>query len=318
LDVLQNKVPKLRADDHLPVSHPEAPDMEWAPPGHGDLYTALVTSGLLDTLLSQGYRTMFVSNADNLGATLDTALLGWFVASGAPFALEAADRTDADRKGGHLARLRGGGLTLREIAQTPDEDIEAFQDITRHRYFNTNNLWIDLPAMKEMLAERNGVMDLPLIVNNKTVDPTDAGSTPVVQLETAMGSALSNWSGAQAIRVPRTRFRPVKTTDDLLITRSDAYQVDDQSRLRLAPERRGRPPLARLDPAHYKNVADFDARFPAGVPSMLDCDRLTVDGDVRFGAGVVLRGAVTLHQTGGAQLVIPPGTELTGTPSGEG
>jgi UTP--glucose-1-phosphate uridylyltransferase len=312
LDIVQNKAPKLRADDHFPVSHPQAPDMEWAPPGHGDLYTALVTSGMLDTLLSRGYRTMFVSNADNLGATMDTPLLGWFAASGAPFALEVTARTDADRKGGHLTKLRSGGMTLREIAQTPDEDIEAFQDITRHRYFNTNNLWIDLAGMKRTLAARNGVLDLPMIVNRKTVDPADAASTPVLQLETAMGSALATLPGAQAIRVPRSRFRPVKTTDDLLVTRSDAYEVDNRSQLRLAPTRDGRPPLAALDPAHYKNVADFEARFPAGAPSMLDCDRLAVHGDVRFGPGVILRGKIALRQTGGTQLVIPSGTEFTG------
>jgi UTP--glucose-1-phosphate uridylyltransferase len=316
LDILQNKVPKLRADDHHPVSHPEAPDMEWAPPGHGDLYTALLSSGMLDTLLSRGYRTMFVSNADNLGATLDTSLLGWFVSSGAPFALEATDRTEADRKGGHLAGLRAGGLALREIAQTPDDDLDAFQDITRHRYFNTNNLWINLPAMKQTLTAHNGVLDLALIVNKKTVDPADARSTPVLQLESAMGSALRSLPGAQAIRVPRSRFRPVKTTDDLLVTRSDVYEVDDESRLHLAPVRHGRPPLARLDPAYYKNVADFDARFPGGVPSMLACDQFTVDGDVRFGPGVILRGNVALRQTGSTQLVIPPATELTGAANG--
>jgi UTP--glucose-1-phosphate uridylyltransferase len=314
-DILQSKVPKLRADNLHPITHPDAPHLEWAPPGHGDVYAALVTSGMLDALLAGGYHTMFVSNADNLGATLDAALLDWFAGSGAPFALEAADRTPADVKGGHLAMPREGGLTLREIAQTRHEDSDAFQEIERHRYFNTNNLWIHLPALQETLAARNGVMDLPLIVNRKTVDPTDAASTPVLQLETAMGSAVSTWPGAQAVRVPRSRFRPVKTTNDLLITRSDAYRIDERCQLQLAPTRQGDPPIGDLDPAHYKSVADFDARFPAGVPSMIACQRLTIAGDVRFGSDVVLRGHVTLRQSGEPQLVIPKATQLTGSSS---
>ena len=310
LDVVQNKVPKLRADDLQPVSWPSAPQLEWAPPGHGDLYPVLLSSGMLETLLSAGYRTIFVSNADNLGATLDTSILAWFVESGAPFALEAADRTVADRKGGHLARLRDGGLTLREVAQTRPEDAAAFQDTRRYRYFNTNNLWIDIAALHELLTARDGVMELPLIVNEKTVDPSDASSTPVVQLESAMGSALGTWPGARAIRVPRSRFAPVKTTNDLLLTRSDTYSIDDRYQLQLATARGGNPPIVDLDPAYYKNVADFDARFPAGVPSLIACDRLTIDGDVRFGPDVVLRGQVTLKYTGEGQLVVPAATEL--------
>ncbi|HEU5265693.1 MAG TPA: UTP--glucose-1-phosphate uridylyltransferase [Jatrophihabitans sp.] len=310
LEIVQNMVPKLRADDLQPVSWPTAPQLEWAPPGHGDLYSVLLTSGMLETLLAAGYRTVFVSNADNLGATLDTAILAWFVDSGAPFALEAADRTVADRKGGHLARLPGGGLALREVAQTRPEDAAAFQDIQRYRYFNTNNLWIDLAALQDLLTARGGVLELPLIVNEKTVDPADATSTPVVQLESAMGSALGSWPGARAIRVPRSRFAPVKTTNDLLITRSDAYSIDDRFHLQLAAARAGNPPIGDLDPAYYKNVADFDARFPAGVPSMIACDRLTIDGDVRFGPDVVLRGQVSLKYAGEGQLVVPAATEL--------
>jgi UTP--glucose-1-phosphate uridylyltransferase len=172
-DFLQSKVPKLLADDLTPVSWDADPALEWAPPGHGDLYASLVTSGMLDALREAGLRYAFVSNADNLGATLDPALLDFFAASGAPFLMEVADRTPADRKGGHLAVRRGGGLALREIAQTPEDDVAAFQDVARHRYFNTNSLWIDLDALRDALRAGGGALDLPLIVNRKTVDPKD-------------------------------------------------------------------------------------------------------------------------------------------------
>jgi UTP--glucose-1-phosphate uridylyltransferase len=291
-DFVQNKVPKLREDDLVPVEWPADPAQEWAPPGHGDLYTALVTSGMLEALLDGGYRYAFVSNSDNLGAVLDPRILAWFAESGAPFLMEVADRTSSDRKGGHLARRTSDGrLVLREIAQTPDEDVDAFQDTARHRYFNTNTLWVDLHALRDVLSGA-GVIDLPMIVNRKTVDPSDKGSTPVVQLETAMGAAIGVFDGAAALRVPRSRFVPVKTTNDLLSLRSDAYVIGEGRAVHLAPERDGVPPFVDLDPDHYKLVDQFDARFPQGAPSLVACDALRVVGDVTFGAGVVVRGEV--------------------------
>jgi UTP--glucose-1-phosphate uridylyltransferase len=294
LDFLQNKVPKIAADDLQPVSWPRDPALEWAPPGHGDLYTALVTSGMLETLLGRGYRYAFVSNSDNLGAVLDPRILSWVAREEVPFAMEVAGRTEADRKGGHIARRRGDGLVLRETAQTPEEDLEALQDVGRHRYVNTNNLWVDLEALRATLDAREGVLGLPIIVNRKTVDPTDSDSPAVVQLETAMGAAVGVFDGARALHVPRRRFAPVKTTNDLLALRSDAYVLGDDYRVELAP-RREEPPVIDLDPDYYKLVGDFEPRFAAGPPSLVECERLAVTGDVTFGRGVVVRGAVTVR-----------------------
>jgi UTP--glucose-1-phosphate uridylyltransferase len=296
LDFVQNKEPKLRADDALmPVQWPADPDLEWCPPGHGDLYTALVTSGMLEALLDRGYEYAFVSNSDNLGAVLDPRILAWFAAEEVPFLMEVADRTEADRKGGHLAaRASDGQLVLREIAQTPDEDQDAFQDVSRHRFFNTNTLWVSLRALAGVLEARDNVLGLPMIVNRKTVDPGDSASPEVFQLETAMGSAIAVFDGARALRVPRERFAPVKTTNDLLALRSDAYELTDDAHVVLVPGRDGGAPLIDLDPAHYKLLDDFEARFPAGAPSLVDCVRLVVRGDVTFGEGVVVRGDVTI------------------------
>src|SRR3954466_10044287 len=283
LDFVQNKVPKLLADELEPVDWPDDPDLEWAPPGHGDLYTALVTSGMLDELLERDYRYAFVSNADNLGAVLEPRILAWMAGEHVPFVMEVADRTEADRKGGHIARRRDGdGLVLREIAQTPDEDVDAFQDTSRHRYFNTNTLWVDLAALRAPLHERDGVLGLPMIVNRKTVDPSDKSSPAVIQLETAMGAAIDVFDGARAIRVPRRRFAPVKTTSDLLALRSDAYTLSDAAHVEPA-EGRDRAPLVELDSEYFKLIRDFDARFPAGPPSLREARRLAVAGDVTFG-----------------------------------
>jgi UTP--glucose-1-phosphate uridylyltransferase len=291
-DFVQHKEPKIRVDDLMPVEWPDDPSQEWCPPGHGDLYTALLTSGMLDELLGHGYRYAFVSNSDNLGAVLEPRILAWMAREEIPFAMEVTKRTEADRKGGHIAHLPGGNYVLRETAQTPEEDLEALQDISRHRYVNTNNLWVDLRALADVLREREGVLGLPLIVNRKTVDPGDKSTPEVFQLETAMGAAIGVFDGAEPVGVPRQRFSPVKTTEDLLALRSDAYVLADDARVELAAERDGTPPVVDLDDDYFKLLRDFDAHFPEGAPSLVGCERLAVEGDVTFGREVVVRGTV--------------------------
>jgi UTP--glucose-1-phosphate uridylyltransferase len=291
LDFVQNKEPKLLAEGLTPATWEADPSLEWCPPGHGDLYTAMVTSGTLQALLDAGFRWAFVSNSDNLGAVLDPRILAWFAAEEIPFLMEVADRTEADRKGGHLAQRPDGGLVLREIAQTPDEDVDAFQDIARHRYFNTNNLWVDLEALDRVMRERSGVLGLPMIVNRKTVDPADSSSPAVLQIETAMGAAIDVFEGAQAVRVPRRRLAPVKTTSDLLVLRSDVYELQADGRVEPLVD-----PLPVVDLSdEFKLVDDFEARFPGGVPSLRAASRLTVRGDVVFGTNVAVRGAAEVE-----------------------
>jgi UTP--glucose-1-phosphate uridylyltransferase len=293
-DFVQHKEPKLLVDGLEPAEWPPDPSLEWCPPGHGDLYTALLTSGMLDALLERGYRYAFLSNSDNLGAVLDPWILTWFAGEGIPYAAEVTDRTEADSKGGHLGRLKEtGGLVLRETAQTPEEDLAAFTDTSRHPYFHVNNLWIDLRALRDLLRERDGVLGLPMIVNEKTVDPSDSSSPAVYQLETAMGAAIGVFEGAQAIRVPRSRFVPVKKTSDLLVLRSDAYMLGEGARIALADGLQGAPYVDLSD--EFKLLRDFDARFPAGPPSLRSAERFEVEGDVRFGADVVVRGAVKVE-----------------------
>jgi UTP--glucose-1-phosphate uridylyltransferase len=306
LDFLQGKVPKLRAGDLEPVSWPDDPELEWAPPGHGDLYPSLVGSGMLDLMLERGYEHAFVSNSDNLGAVADARIAAWFAGEGLPFAMEVADRTPSDRKGGHIARRRGDGLVLRESAQTPDEDEDAFQDIERHRYFNANTLWVSLRALRALMEERGNVLGLPMIVNRKTVDPSDSSSPEVLQLETAMGAAIGVFEGAAAVRVPRSRLVPVKTTDDLLALRSDAFELTAGYRLQ------GRAPFIELDPEHFKLLPDFEERFSHGPPSLKDCERLVVRGDVGFGRDVTVRGSVTIDHDGEGRLEIDDGDVLEG------
>lgn len=314
LDFLQHRVPKVSVGDLSPAEWPADPEKTWCPPGHGDLYPALRSSGMLDALLAAGYQHAFVSNVDNLGAVLDLDLLGYVTAERVPFLMEVADRTPADRKGGHLARRADGRLVLRELAQCPPDEMESFQDIERYRYFNTNNLWLHLPTLQDLLDEREGVLGLPLIRNEKPIDPTLPDSPRVLQLETAMGSAIGLIDGARAIRVSRERFAPVKRCDDLLVLWSDVYTLDLASRVVPSVARSAYtdgPPDVQLDPAYYGRFEDMRARFPYGAPSLAHCDSLQVVGDVRFGRGVIIEGNVTLEAGGDTPLYIADGTELS-------
>jgi len=309
LDFLQHKVPRIDARTLEPVSWPE-PEHEWCPPGHGDLYTALVTSGMLDALRERGFRHAFVSNADNLGATIDARIPAWMEAERVPFAMEVTDRTPADRKGGHLAlRRRDGQLLLREAAQCPSEDEAAFQDVDRHRYFNTNNIWLDLDALHEALAARDFLLPLPMIRNEKPVDPRDAASPRTIQLETAMGAAIECFEDARALRVGRVRFAPVKTTNDLLAVASDAYELTDDYRIVRHPDA-AEALVVDLDPAFFKRIDHYEERFAAGPPSLLGARSLRVRGDVHFGAGVVVRGEAEVTAPEGQRLDLPDGARV--------
>jgi UTP--glucose-1-phosphate uridylyltransferase len=308
LEFLQNKEPKLRADDLTPVTWEADPELEWCPPGHGDIYTALRGTGLLQGLIDAGYKQVFVSNSDNLGAVPDARVAGWFAQSGAPFAIEAVRRTPSDRKGGHFAVRRSDGrVVLRETAQTLDEDKEALADLSRHRFMSTNNLWFDLEAMRDELDRRDGILGLSMIKNTKTVDPADSRSPEVIQIETAMGAAIEVFEGARTIEVGRERFVPVKTTNDLLVLRSDCYHLSDGYVLLQQPEK---VPYVDLDSSHYKLVADFDRRFPEGVPSMRRATSLVVRGDWTFGKGVTLAGEVELDTPAEGAGHVEAGTAL--------
>lgn len=297
LDFLQSAEPKIRLDDLTPVAWPADPDLEWCPPGHGDVYPALWGSGVLDALLESGFRYVTIANGDNLGAAPNPVLAGWFAATGAPYAAEVCPRTVNDRKGGHLAiRKADGQLILRDTAQTAADEMRYFTDENRHPYFHANNLWFDLVQVKAAMVERGGVLGLPLIRNLKTVDPSDPSSPEVIQLECAMGAAIEVFRGAQAIAVGRDRFLPVKTTNELLLLRSDVFELGEDSRLRAVAE----IPGIDLDSRYYKLVDDFEERVKIA-PSLRRAESLTVRGDWVFDAPATVVGEVSLPDAGARQ-----------------
>ena len=311
LAFLQHRYPKIMATDHTPASWPQNPELEWNPPGHGDIYTAMVTSGILDALLDKGYHYAFISNSDNLGAIMNRRLLGYMVHHKLPFLMEVARRTEQDKKGGHLCRLKQKKqLALREVAQCPDNEMESFCDIEKYKFFNTNSIWIDLRVLQSVFVSHR-MMPLDLIINPKNLDPRDPSSPKVFQLETAMGSAITNFLNAQAVIVPRKRFAPVKTTNDLLLIMSDCFVRTDRETIVPNPARTTTMPSISLDGNFYKKIDTFLDRFPTP-PSLIKCDSLVIEGDVRFEENVRCQGDVRLVNTGSVQAVIPSGSVLQG------
>ncbi len=312
LAFVQNRFPKVLQEDYSPACWPDNPELEWNPPGHGDIYPALVSSGLLDKLLRKGFIYAFISNSDNLGAVMDPGILGYMVRERLSFIMEVARRTPSDRKGGHLAKLAANGrLTLREVAQCPDTDMEHFTDIRQHRFFNTNSLWVDLRALEQVFLMHH-MMPLDLIVNPKTLDPRKPDSPKVLQIETAMGAAITAFERAAALEVPRSRFAPVKTCNDLLVVQSDCYVRNEDETVTPNPARQGPLPEVQLDPAHFKKIDDFSQHFPYGPPSLADCSSLSVIGDVTFGRDVVLQGAVSISAKPGHKAMVPDAARLSG------
>lgn len=308
---LQNKFVKVMGDSLEPAHCPDQPALEWNPAGHGDLLLSLRTSGLLDQLLQRGFKYLFVSNIDNLGAEITTGILGFFAAEKLDFLMEVTDRTPMDRKGGHLALDKNHRFVLRESGQCSTEDREYFSDISRHRFFNTNNLWLNLESIRRVLDEQKH-KNVPLIINRKNLNQLDPRSPAVFHLESALGSAITLFEKSRAVRVERSRFAPVKNCDELLLVWSDCYQMQADYRICINPSRKSGRLLVALDPAFFSRVDFLESRFPSGAPSLLDCNSFSVTGDVKFGSNITLHGTVSIINNSGLQVVIGDNTEISG------
>ena len=287
LDFLQNKFPKIRLDDLSFIDQKEN-KLNWNPPGHGDIYTSMAITGIVDKLIENGYEFLFVSNSDNLGAVVDNKILNYFADTKIPFMMEVCYRTEADKKGGHLAQDKNGQLLLRETAQCPENEIEEFQDTNKYKYFNTNNLWVNLIKLKEKLLENNNSLILPIILNKKVVNNIE-----VIQIETAMGSAIGVFENSQALVVDRNRFAPVKKTSDLLGIWSDAYILNENYQIELS-EKCENAPIVDLDEQFYKSIDQLEERCKKGIPSLINAKRLTIKGDIYFGENVIINNEVTI------------------------
>ena len=197
----QSCYPRISKESLMPVAKSSKTDNSecWYPPGHGDFYQSFSNSGLLDQFIEDGKKYCFISNIDNLGATVDLNILNMVTTNSREFVMEVTDKTRADVKGGTLIQY-DDHLRLLEAAQVPREHEEDFKSVKKFNVFNTNNLWISLPAIQRVLGE--GTLDMEIIVNPKQLE----GGVSVIQLETAIGAAMKCFDKAAGVNVPRSRY----------------------------------------------------------------------------------------------------------------
>uniref|UniRef100_A0A7S1XC97 UTP--glucose-1-phosphate uridylyltransferase n=1 Tax=Compsopogon caeruleus TaxID=31354 RepID=A0A7S1XC97_9RHOD len=298
----QSRYPRIIKDslEPMPVKHTGYSVDDWYPPGHGDFFESFYNSGLVDTLISQGKEYVFVSNVDNLGATVDLKLLKAIDDHKAEYLMELTDKTRADIKGGTLINYEGKS-TLLEVAQVPSQYLEEFKSIKKFKVFNTNNVWISLKAIKRIMS--SGGMELDIIANSKSV-----GGEKVIQLETAIGAAIAQFENSCGVNVPRSRFLPVKSCSDLMLIQSNLYNMKSGTLVTNPMRMFSSVPVIKLGP-EFKKVSAYLSRF-SSIPDIVELDHLTVSGDVQFGAGVVLKGTVIIVANPGSKVMIPDGAVL--------
>ena len=303
----QSRYPRIIKDSLQPAPKSyDAPLQDWYPPGHGDVFESLYNSGTLDKLLERGVEYIFLSNADNLGAVVDLRILQHMVDTQAEYIMELTDKTKADVKGGTIIDYEGK-VRLLEIAQVPKEHVNEFKSIKKFKYFNTNNIWMNLRAIKRVVEENE--LEMEIIANEKSIPADKKGEADqaIYQLETAVGAAIRHFKNAHGVNVPRRRFLPVKTCSDLLLVKSDLYRLE-HGQLVMDPNRFGGVPVIKLG-SDFKKVSDFQKRIPS-IPRIVELDHLTITGAVNLGRNVTLKGTVIIVATEGSTIDVPPGSVL--------
>ncbi|KAI5185769.1 UTP--glucose-1-phosphate uridylyltransferase [Nematocida homosporus] len=302
----QSAFPRIYSDTLLPVlsdsTNPASAQEGWYPPGHGDLFSSLQDSGMLDKLLAEGKEYLFVSNIDNLRSVVDLAILNYITSEKIDFLMEVTEKTRADIKGGTLVDYNGE-LRLLEIAQVPEYHKTDFTSIRKFKIFNTNSLWISLKAIKEVLESTT--LELEVIENKKKLSTGEE----IIQLETAVGASIRYFSNSKGMVVPRDRFLPVKTCSDLFLLQSSLFQLKHGSLSVSGKRTTDTIPIIRLVGKHFKSVSEFRKRV-AGPIVIDDLDHLTISGDVKLGRNVVLKGTVIIIAAEGQAISIPDGTVL--------
>lgn len=126
--------------------------------------------------------------------------------------------------------------------------------VRKFKIFNTNNLWINLKALKRIMDTEG--LELEIIINPKTTDDGQA----VVQLETAAGAAIKHFKNAHGINVPRKRFLPVKSCSDLLLIKSDIYSLQHGQLILNEQRMFETTPVIKLGD-HFKKVCVFQSQI---------------------------------------------------------
>ena len=219
----QNCYPRIIKETKSPLDHMSTDKDHLYPPGHGDLIQSLGDTGTLDKLMESGIQYAFIANSDNLGATMNFNILNDLMKHDIDFALELTPKTLNDVKGGTLIKY-DGKYVMFEVAQCPPDKLSEFTSIEKFKYFNTNNVWIKLSAIKELI-DTDYLNHIDVIINHKKLKD----GRECVQLEYAIGSLVKFFNKVKCYSVSRDRFIPVKNNNDLALVRSDAYILNKET-----------------------------------------------------------------------------------------
>eukprot|EP01091_Cochliopodium_minus_P008276 TRINITY_DN1847_c0_g1_i3.p1 TRINITY_DN1847_c0_g1~~TRINITY_DN1847_c0_g1_i3.p1 ORF type:complete len:491 (-),score=149.96 TRINITY_DN1847_c0_g1_i3:39-1511(-) len=301
----QSQYPRIFSENFMPVPNDmkKVEKDEWYPPGHGDIYQSIINSGTLEKLKKEGREYLFISNVDNLGATVDMNILNYMIEHDYEFLMEVTDKTEADVKGGTLIEYEGK-IKLLEIAQVPKEHLNDFTSVKKFKVFNTNNLWVKLSAIEKFI-ENGNFSKMDVIKNPKKLK----NGSMCIQLETAAGAAIEHFRSTGLI-VPRSRFMPVKKTSDLFLVQSDLYSINPKNKCLILNPLRTLPtlPIIKLG-EYFSSVQEFQNRFKS-IPKILELSHLTVSGDVSFGENITLKGSVVVVAHKGNKIDVPSGSVL--------
>ena len=295
---LQHKFPRIDGETLLPVPHQlNGRKEEWYPPGHGDFLQSFVDSETFKELKKEGKEYLFLSNVDNLGATPDISIMHHFAEKKMDYALELTPKTLNDIKGGTLIRY-GDRLKMLEVAQVPSDHLSEFQDISKFKVFNTNSIWMNIESIREVVEQQTLLNNMDIIVNRKM-----DGERKVIQLEIAVGCAVSAFKNTAAFIVPRNRFLPVKGCSDLFIIQSGLFGLtEDGHMVDKARKVADIPPSIKFG-KEFTFVADYQKHMKV-IPNIDKLNSLVVEGNVIFGENVVLEGDVIIRNKKEEEFII--------------
>ncbi|XP_043815141.1 UTP--glucose-1-phosphate uridylyltransferase isoform X2 [Manihot esculenta] len=256
-------------------------------------FLSLMKSGTLDVLLSQGKEYAHVISSDNYAAALDPNVLNHLIQNKIEYCMEVTPTASTYMRNS-MANQRQGRFQvqchlnlmvlypcrcdhLREIMQNPSKHL-----MEEFKFIDTRSLWVNLKAIKRLV------------------------DTNALKMENLSISKL--FDQAVGIIVPQSRFVPLNATSDLLLLQSDLYSSSEGTLVWNAARDNPINPSIELGP-EFEKVSDYLSRFKS-IPSITGLDGLKVIGDVWFGAGVTLKGRVSIVAKPGQKLEIPDGVVL--------
>lgn len=262
---------------------------------HSVVFLSLMKSGTLDLLLVQGKEYALVVDSDNVAAVADPKIFNHLIQNQIEYCMEVAPVPSIDLRNS-LINLRPGKFQLVDITQNPTK-----QSGGKFKFINTRSMWVNLRAIKRLI-------DTDELKIENFSSSKEVNDDQIISRGTGADSAIQFFDHTIGINVAQSRYLPVNSTSDLLLLQSDLYTADEGILVQNPARDNPANPSIELGP-EFEKVNDFQSRFKS-IPSIINLDSLKVEGDVWFGAGITLKGKVSIVAKPGMKLEIPDGIVL--------